>query len=130
MLVSAGVVAEGLQDLLIQYLQEKLGFDTKDQVSSQYCLQTCKNMAEQRHILLSGSVFMSFSLNVCMHDWCACSHAACCLLGLWDFFHSRLTSLVLEQSGHCSILTICERAHLCTPGQCTCMALTTACLPA
>eukprot|EP00891_Asterochloris_glomerata_P006385 jgi/Astpho2/6385/Aster-06047 len=27
----SGVVAEGLQDLLIQYLQEKLGFDTRDQ---------------------------------------------------------------------------------------------------
>ena len=39
LLLPAGVVAEGLQDLLIQYLQEKLGFDTKDQVSLQYCLQ-------------------------------------------------------------------------------------------
>ena len=80
-----GIIQEGLQDLMIQYLQLKLDFGIKDQVRSTASLPACLPARQPLRLSVRPSVCLLVCLSVLV--WvcllvlctgvgvCLCSHA-------------------------------------------------------
>ena len=85
--------------------------------------------ARHERVLQSNDICLSPAVSSC----CSAKMSACVAV---MHASTRLaassacgTLLVLEHPGHCNPLEVCWGAQLCISGQCTCTALTAACLP-